>query len=101
MNIRQRVALLVGVVLFCSLGLYAPWEQRVNNLSVRRLGYHWVFSGPRECDAFDRAAGVPNCQVPGAQVDVQRLIIQWVSVGVVFAGLVLVLGRTASYSEEL
>jgi hypothetical protein len=115
MTNRQYLALGVGMMCFSLMGLMPPWVHvRPDEPNTRvSAGYAFITVGrqiaPDERDeAPDRSGrgrfrrayrGVP-LGLRAAQIDIQRLILQWVAVSVATGGVVWILGRPRRPSPD-
>lgn len=88
MNPRQKVAILVGMALFDGAGLYPPWTWRIergsdgaSTKSVHPRGYSPLWSLPPP----------GNRRLGYIQLDLPRLIVEFVTIVVVTCGTVVVL----------
>lgn len=83
MNNKQRIVIAIGVVIILIMGLFPPWVATLDRNHREYPGdYGLIFSPP---DVTDVESGY------GVHLDISRLIVQWVTVILVVAGIVLIL----------
>lgn len=94
MNPRQRIVLAAGAVVIVALGLFPPWREKADiPYKVhfeKALGHHFIASPPSST-----LTGQPRLSYlrneTTIQVDLSRLFIEWVVVGVMTTVLFLFL----------
>lgn len=87
--VRNAVTIL-ALVLVVAMGVYPPWNQvlfRSGRATLYESAYGWILAPPHPTD-FD----VPR-QLWKVEIDLTRLLLQWLSVCVVAAGIHWVLRR--------
>ncbi len=90
----------VGILVIVGMGLYPPWEDTLISLNSdqKRIVYSWIWERP-ETIVFESATEIERGQFDdsmlsrGVRTDMARLLIQWVCVGLVTAGLMVSLIR--------
>lgn len=108
MNKNQKIALWVGIAVFVAVGLYPPWVKVVESGPHKGkydLGYGLIFDPPpyiksvstEQSDKFDFSSVEDYMRekekdITPVQIDLTRLLIQWVVVAVITLGLILTLG---------
>lgn len=79
MNNKQKIAIVIGLILVVLMGLFPPWKTTMLGIEVS-LGYHLIFA----------PMGVKE-QLGPSNVDALRLLVQWIGVCIVIGGVVLIL----------
>lgn len=84
LNNKQRIILIIGVLLFALMGLFPPW---INTLygeihQVLPAGYAFIASPPN-----------PKFLDGGVSLDISRLVVQWFIL-IVVTGFGLVVTKT-------
>lgn len=97
MNLKQRTAICVGVILVVVLGVYPPWNQTLSardaglSVNIVRPGrYAWLWSPPE-----------PSGQYWGVGLDLGRLLVGWVTVILTTGGLVFALRSKSSENRSV
>src|SRR5215475_8469189 len=93
MTTRERKILIVGALAIVVLGLFPPWREKADipyKLHFEKsLGYHFIASPPTSS-----LVGAPRFShlkdQTTIQVDLSRLMIQWIVTGIVVTVLYLV-----------
>ncbi|HIE92983.1 MAG TPA: hypothetical protein EYQ83_09010 [Acidobacteria bacterium] len=118
MTNRQHLALGVGMMCFSLMGMMPPWVHVRSDEPDTRVSAGYAFisvgrqiapdelteppdgRGGRRFGRFRRTyRGVP-LGLWAAEIDIQRLILQWVAVSVATGGVVWVLGRPRRPSPD-
>lgn len=79
MNAKQKQVVMIGIVLIALMGLIPPWTCQFRVGEFKAGGYAFIFDPP---------SGGP-CFI-GAEVNISRLLVQWLGVCLVAGGLVWV-----------
>ena len=82
MNKGQRVALGIGMAVFLTSALYAPWwvDTVLITQELDRIEYGWLFNPPPQ---YERG--------PDAVFAWERLAVQWITIVVLTGGVLLLL----------
>lgn len=89
MNRRQKAAILLGVVLVVSMGLYPPWIYTFDVEGIRMevsAGYSFITSPPGAPPEARRLSHLWS-----RRVNIVLLLVQWFGVIIVVGGMLLVL----------
>ena len=114
MTNRQHLALGVGMMCFSLMGLMPPWVHVRSDEPDTRVsaGYAFITLGkqiapdePRDGRGggrgrFGRTYRGVSLRLWVAEIDLQRLILQWVAVSVATGGVVWVIGRPRRPSPD-
>ena len=89
----------IGILIICGMGLYPPWTDTldVNGYRFEMPGkYGWLFSHPGlrrfNMVLYDLRSGAWLYQT-GIHLDLARLGIQWLGVGLISLGLIISLNK--------
>jgi len=97
MNIKQRIVLLIGALIFVGLGLYAPWHDKGSKASESIYGSSNIdVPAPVVAAEYDYAVGYALIFRPpeGATIDLSRLAVEWACLAVITGSLICVLRVT-------
>ena len=86
LNNKQRIIIMVGLVLFILMGLFPPWTYTCARRSIREkpAGYALIILPPKPEN---------NAAAFGVRIDIIRLFVQW-SVLAAATGLGLLMARS-------
>jgi hypothetical protein len=108
---RQKRTLWAGIVVFAGMGLYPPWVQEYHSpylsdgsgpgriqIGPTSGNYYWIFGHPPIpgwiLKAWDESGDRGDILLGSARLDMPRLIVQWIVVGVFTGGLLWTLRKT-------
>ena len=82
MNLKQKITLLLGIIIIVLMGIYPPWGQyaassETGRIKLRPLGYSFFTT--------------PSGSERGADIDYTRLAFQWIMVAISTGGFLLML----------
>ena len=81
LNIAQRFALFVGLLVITAMLLFPPWRCRTHAEDAGRLVYAWIFSPPERLTVQDREDNQEKATVIcDARLELDRLAIQCLAV---------------------
>lgn len=97
MNRKQKIVLLIGILVFVLMGLYPPWIYRTFDLAPsvsgfsyqttdRFIGYRWFSQGFLQYN--DKTSFLSDRNI--FLIEKNRLFIQWFMVAVVTGGLAFI-----------
>jgi hypothetical protein len=102
MNVKQRVVLLMGALLFVALGIFVPWHNKESIAEASRLNGVSEAPAPVATAEYDVALGYamifspPGGRGEFGQVDISRLAIEWLSLTVLTGSLIIAIGKRRS-----
>jgi len=104
MNAKQRIVVLLAMLVITVLGLFPPWLERADIPYKihfdKALGYRFISSPPGST-----LIGQPGLSylkdATTIRVDFSRLLIEWIIVVAITAALLLVLRSSTKTSEHL
>jgi hypothetical protein len=102
MNLKQKLVIWIGLLVVAQIGVYPPWIQEFNDgelhLGPTASVHHWVFSPPGPPSwVWDReSARVKSSVLWNSRLDVARLLDEWATTVLVFAGIVWILREKAA-----
>lgn len=122
MNLKQKLVVWLGLLLFGGMGVYPPWVQSFRypseNLSFpeRSQGYSWIWEPPsapewiykkyqelgqgdRKLSAFEVAVGFSEFWA--TRIDHSRLLVQWAVVVAAVFGLACTLRTKQTAAESM
>ena len=84
----MRRALIIVVTVFCLMGLFPPWVQTASipntpEVSTTAVGYHLIFTPP---------STTKDGPLFGVQLDLPRLLVQWVVLLALYSGYLFLKG---------
>lgn len=82
MRLRQVVVMWLGIIVVVVMGLFPPWRVNAVDFSVSE-GYGFIWHPPEYRS--------PDGYRSGMQIDLTRLVVQWVMVASVTGGMILTL----------
>lgn len=84
MSSYRRSVLIVGAIVMLGMTLFPPWARVLNGNTFAVLGYSPIFSPPvRPLSGLAIIRGDRELPDPGTQVDLRRLLVQYLAVAVV------------------
>ena len=75
MNLKQKICLWIGIVIFVIMGIFPPWIVAPTILQPKHGGYHFILSPPE--------VKYPECY----SLNTSLLLIQWAIVAAMIGGL--------------
>ena len=95
MNRRQKVVVVIGVILVLLCGLFPPFEGecrlRGENLKAF-VGYRFLFSPPSQDEVWSVIGGLAAADRYSSHIETQRVWLQFATVIIATVGLVVLLG---------
>ncbi len=111
MNIKQRIVLFIGALIFAALGFFPPWHSAgssVREVEIRETagyGEHEsvAVAAAAAPEAFNHSLGFsfifrpPNAG--SSAIDLSRLAVEWLSLIALTGSLIVVLSKRKSNTE--
>jgi hypothetical protein len=102
MNVKQRIVLFMGALVFVALSAYPPWHDKGSKASIAPYNYSRDVPEPVVAEEYDSSLGYMLIFRPpafGAMIDLSRLGVEWLTIIVFTGSLIVVLSKRQNDAE--